>query len=109
MFGYHDSNRCEFDLWSPETTYKTNNSFDENADRNQYGYGMWEDTPYHTAIENRAFSPYAKHTQEVEDIISMIGNGYTGGIECDDDMSAGDMRYIEQEVQKRYGISVNLS
>lgn len=106
MFGYHDSNRCEFDLWSP-----INNSYkpDFNADREQHGYGVWEDTPYHTAIENRAFSPYAKHTQEVEDIISMIGNGYTGGIECDDDMSAGDMRYIEQEVQKRYGISVNLT
>ena len=59
--------------------------------------------------DNMPFSCYAKHTQEVEDIISMIGNGYTGGIECDDDMSAEDMRYIEQEVQKRYGISVNLS
>ena len=59
--------------------------------------------------DDMPFSCYAKHTQEVEDIINMIGNGYTGGIECDDDMSAGDMRYIEQEVQKRYGISVNLS
>ena len=59
--------------------------------------------------DNIPFSCYAKHTQEVEDIINMIGNGYTGGIECDDDMSAGDIQYIEQEVQKRYGISVNLS
>ena len=86
MFGYHDSPYCSTDIWAPNPT-------------------AWGDN----AIENRAFSPYAKHTQEVEDIISMIGNGYTGGIECDDDMSAGDIQYIEQEVQKRYGISVNLS
>ena len=105
MFGYHDSNRCDFDLWSPKTT----NSYSQYADPHQPGYGVWEDTPYHTAIENRAFSPYAKHTQELEDIINMIGNGCTGGIECDDDMSAGDMRYIEQEVYKRYGIMVNLT
>lgn len=59
--------------------------------------------------DNVPFSAYAKHTQEVEDVIKMIGSGYTGGIECDDDMSAGDTRYIEQEVQKRYGISVNLT
>ena len=105
MFGYHDSNRCGFDLWSPNTT----DSYDKNADRNQFGYGIWEDTPYHTAIENRAFSPYAKHTQEVEDVISMIGNGYLGDIQCDDDMSAGDMAYIENEVAKRYGIDISLT
>jgi len=105
MFGYHDSNRCQYDLWSPNTT----DSYSPDADPIQSGYGVWEDTSYHTAIENRAFSPYAKHTQEVEDIIKMIGSGYSGGIECDDDMSAGDMRYIEREVQKRYGISVNLT
>lgn len=86
MFGYHDSPYCSTDIWAPKSE--------------TWGYN---------AIENRAFSPYAKHTQEVEDIINMIGNGYTGGIECDDDMSAGDMRYIEQEVYKRYGISVNLT
>ena len=40
MFGYHDSNRCMFDLWSPV------------------------DDPNGCAIENRAFSPYAKHEQE---------------------------------------------
>ena len=104
MFGYHDSNRCSFDLWSPVTT----DSYDSNADMNQPGYGIWENTPYHTAIENRAFSPYAKHTQEVEDIIEMIGNGQLGQIECDDDMSESDMRYIENEVEKRYGFSINI-
>ena len=59
--------------------------------------------------DNMPFSVYAKHTQEVEDIIEMIGSGYTGGIECDDDMSESDMRHIEQEVYRRYGKSVNLT
>lgn len=86
MFGYHDVPNCAFDLHAPNPT--------------TWGYN---------AIENRAFSPYAKHTQEVENVINMIGHGHIGQIECDDDMSAGDMRYIEQEVQKRYGISVNLT
>lgn len=86
MFGYHDSPYCLTDIWAPNPT-------------------AWGDN----AIENRAFSPYAKHSQEVEDVIEMIGTGYTGGIECDDDMSASDMRYIEQEVYRRYGKSVSLT
>lgn len=85
MFGYHDSPNCAFDLHAPNPT--------------AWGYN---------AIENRAFSPYAKHTQEVEDIIEMIGNGQLGQIQCDDDMSESDMRYIENEVEKRYGFSINI-
>ena len=87
MFGYHDSDHCAFDLWAPEP-----------------------DTWGPNAIENRAFSPYAKHTQELEDIIRMIGEkGYVGSIICDDDMGPEDMRYIENEVYKRYGFSVSIS
>ena len=86
MFGYHDSAYCSTDIWAPNPT-------------------AWGDN----AIENRAFSPYAKHTQEVEDIIYMIGHGYSGGIDCDDNMSHKDMRYIEREVEKRYGIVCHLS
>lgn len=86
MLGYHDSPFCSTDIWAPNST----------------AWGC-------NAIENRAFSPYAKHTQEVEDIISMIGDGYLGDIQCDDDMSAGDMAYIENEVAKRYGIDVSLT
>lgn len=81
MFGYHDSPNCAFDLHAPNPS----------------------------TIENRAFSSYAKHTQEVEDIIEMIGSGYSGGIECDDDMSQKDMEYIENEVFRRYGIICNLT
>ena len=85
MFGYHDTSDCPFDLWAPNPT-------------------AWGDN----AIENRAFSAYAYHTQEVEDVIEMIGNGATA-IQCDTDMSDSDMRYIENEVQRRYGIGINLS
>lgn len=105
MFGYHDTNRDSFDLWSPTN----HNSYSNTADPIQQGYGVWENTPYHTAIENRAFSPFAKHTQELEDIVEMIGNGVGCTITCDDDMSTSDMRYIENEVFNRYGIVCNLS
>ena len=63
---------------------------------------------YNNPVENTAFNAYAFHQQEVEDVISLIGNGATS-IQCDTDMSASDMCYIESEVQRRYGISINLS
>ena len=48
MFGYHDSNRCIFDLWSPV------------------------DDPHGCAVENRAFSPYAKHEEEKNKIVERV-------------------------------------
>ncbi len=86
MFGYHDSPYCSTDIWAPNPTAWGNN-----------------------AIENCAFSPYTKHSQEVEDVIQMIANGYSGGIETDDDFSEGDMRYIENELYNRYGIEAHLN
>lgn len=86
MFGYHDTSNCAFDLHAPNPT--------------AWGYN---------AIENRAFSPFVKHTQELEDIVEMIGSGAGCTITCDDDMSTSDMRYIENEVFNRYGIVCNLS
>jgi hypothetical protein len=103
MLGYHDSNRCGFDIWSPVTA----NDYDDNADINQKGYGVWEDTPFHTAIENRAFSPFCKHQQECEDIINMIKNGYTS-FSLDDDFDESDLEYINNELLKA-GIVANLS
>jgi hypothetical protein len=103
MLGYHDSNRCSFDLWSPVTAH----DYDDNADINQKGYGVWEDTPFHTAIENRAFSPFCKHQQECEDIINMIKNGYTS-FSLDDDFDESDLEYINNELLKA-GIVANLS
>lgn len=82
--GYHDSDRCKLDLWSPV------------------------DDPDQSAVENRAFSPYAKHSQEVEDVINMaIANfnagNYSMSFELDDDFSDSDLEYIENEIQRRLG------
>ena len=82
MFGYHDSDRCMFDLWSPIN------------DPNGY------------AIENRAFSPYAKHEQEKEDIIQIILEAARNGdesfsIQLDDDFSDAEIEYIKEEVYRR--------
>ena len=62
---------------------------------------------YRDSVETLAFNAYAYHSQEVEDVIKMIGNGATA-IQCDTDMSDSDMRYIENEVQRRYGLNISL-
>jgi hypothetical protein len=62
---------------------------------------------YNNPVENTAFNAYAFHSQEVEDVIEMIGNGATS-IQCDTDMSDSDMRYIENEVRRRYGLNISL-
>ena len=79
IFGYHDDDRCVFDLWSPV------------------------DDPNGCAVENRAFSPYAKHTQEVEDIIDALVHADAGNytIDVDDDLSQSDLDYIKFEVMRR--------
>lgn len=91
MFGYHDSDRCLFDLWSP---------VDDTIHHSFSGPGF----PH--ATENRAFSPYAKHTQEIEDIIDMIVDRYNCGdmnfdIDLDDDLSQDDLDYISEKVKER--------
>ncbi len=62
---------------------------------------------YRDPVETLAFNAYAYHTQEVEDVIAMIGNGATS-IQCDTNMTPSDIRYIENEVYRRYGMRVNL-
>ncbi len=62
---------------------------------------------YRDPIETLAFNVYAFHTQEVEDVIELIGNGATS-IQCDTNMTESDMRYIENEVRKRYGMEISL-
>ena len=62
---------------------------------------------YRDPVETLAFNAYAYHSQEVEDVIKMIGNGATS-IQCDTDMSESDMRYIEKEVARRYGMDISL-
>ena len=82
MLGYHDSNRCAFDLWSP-----VNGA---------------------SAIENRAFSAYAYHTQRLNDIADAIGHGRRTDIPVSDDITSDDLRYIEQVLRDKYGLVTNL-
>ena len=62
---------------------------------------------YRDPVETLAFNAYAFHSQEVEDVIELIGNGATS-IQCDTNMTESDMRYIESEVRKRYGMEISL-
>ena len=62
---------------------------------------------YRDPVETLAFNAYAFHTQEVEDVIKMIGNGAIS-IQCDTDMNDSDKRYIEREVSRRYGMDISL-
>ena len=87
MFGYCHNDECRYDIWGP----------------------TWHpETPtHHHHIENRAFSPFAKHTQEIEDIIeTILANAYKGNmsfdIELDDCFSDEDLEYIKTEVQRRF-------
>jgi hypothetical protein len=54
------------------------------------------------------FGPYAKHSQEVEDVINMVianvnAGNYSMSFELDDDFSDADLEYIENEIQRRLG------
>ena len=79
MLGYCHNDECGLDIWNPEE---------------------------HHHILNRAFSPYAKHEQEKEDVIKMIVEAARLGttsmsISLDDDFSEEDAKYIEKEVLRR--------
>lgn len=81
MFGYHDTNRCAFDLWSPVDAGPS-------------------------AIENRAFSAYAFHSQQLEDAVETILENYRNGnlnftLDFDDDITDEDIEWIEKEVERR--------
>ena len=117
MFGYHDNDRCGFDLWSP-VDVKYNGSGDANR-YNEYHDACHGGAFYdrdeigniipHNATENRAFSPYAKHMQEVEDVIRMIIDNFDRGnmnmsFELDDDFSESDLNYIRQKVYQARGV-----
>lgn len=101
MFGYHDNDRCGFDLWSPVDDQCKSLDTIYTHPHSQPGL------PH--ATENRAFSPYAKHMQEVEDVISMIIDNFDRGnmnmsFELDDDFSESDLNYIRQKVYQARGV-----
>lgn len=64
---------------------------------------------YRSKMENVAFSVYAKHSQECEDIINLIvkkamrGEAGSFTIDLDDDFSDEDIAYIEAEIERRIG------
>lgn len=85
MFGYHHSDRCMLNLWAP--------------------------TLSPSYAEDVAFSVYAKHTQEMEDIITTIIEAKLRGetnitIDIDDDFSEADLEFIKQEVFRRCGMTM---
>ena len=86
MLGYCHNDECGLDIWSPDYVLNT--------------------PSHHHHVLNRAFSPYAKHEQEKEDVIKMIVEAARLGttsmsISLDDDFSAEDAEYIEKEVLRR--------
>ena len=122
----HDENFCPYDLWAPRVD-KT-----EDVKLSCFGNPIEElkdtvDEAFRSVnprrelkhindevkaakrrreVENVAFSCYAKHTQETEDIIKTIIAAYHNGetnfsLELDDDFSQGDLEYIEREVKRR--------
>lgn len=69
-------------------------------------FNLWNPGP-ESEILDVAFSAYAKHKTECDDIVRMICNGGTS-FELDDDFCDSDLRYIEKECRKR-GYNVNLT
>lgn len=100
MFGYHDNDRCGFDIWSPVEERRVCGTTESSYYSALYGRES------HCAIENRAFSPYCKHTTEVEQIINQLYSAALQGItsvsiETDEFLSEEDWEYIRNEVQRR--------
>ena len=122
----HDENFCPLDLWAPQIDKIENVKVSCFEDAIEV-LGDTIDEAYHSAnprrelehiadeveatkrrrkVENLAFSAYAKHTQEIEDIIKTIIAAYHNGetnfsLELDDDFSQSDLEYIEREVKRR--------
>ena len=82
MFDFCNDPKCSFDIWGP--------------------------VPNSSAIENRAFSAFCKHSSERDEIVERIAAGDTN-ITLDDDFCESDLEYIKNRLQKEYGIYANLS
>ena len=82
MFGFCNNSNCSTDIWGPALNG--------------------------SAIENRAFSAYCKHSSERDEIVERIAAGDIN-ITLDDDFNESDLEYIKNRLQKEYGIYANLS
>ena len=122
----HDENFCPYDLWAPQVDKTEDvkfscfgNPIEELKDTVDEAFRSVNPrrelkhindevkaAKRRREVENVAFSAYAKHTQETEDIIKTIIAAYHNGetnfsLELDDDFSQGDLEYIEREVKRR--------
>lgn len=75
-------------------------------------FNLWNPGP-ESEILDVAFSAYAKHKTECDDIAEMIDEAVSQGrsysnVQLDDDFSDADLRYIESECRKR-GMFVKLT
>lgn len=79
MLGYHDSPRCKSDLWSP--------------------------VQYPCAQENRAFSPFIEHQQDLEDAVNLLIEARVKGENCsiqfETEVSDEDIAWVMAEVERR--------
>ena len=80
ILGYHDSPRCEFDLWSPVSC--------------------------NCAQENRAFSPFVEHQQDLEDAVNILvearrNNESNITIQFETEISDEDIDWVMAEVERR--------
>lgn len=79
MLGYHDSPRCKSDLWSP--------------------------VPCSCAQENRAFSPFVEHQQDLEDAVNLLIEARVKGENCsiqfETEVSDKDIAWVMAEVERR--------
>ncbi len=79
MLGYHDSPRCKSDLWSPVSCL--------------------------CAQENRAFSPFVEHQQDLEDAVNILIEARVKGENCsiqfETEVSDEDIAWVHAEVERR--------
>lgn len=79
MLGYHDNPRCKSDLWSP--------------------------VPCPCAQENRAFSSFIEHQQDLEDAVNLLIEARVKGENCsiqfETEVSDKDIAWVMAEVERR--------
>ena len=67
-------------------------------------FNLWNPGP-DSEVLDVAFSAYAKHKQECDDIVQRVLEGETS-FDLDDDFDESDLRYINERLQK-HGVDAN--
>ena len=103
--------RNPFNLWAPTTLEPlvSSDMLSMGLDPAEMADAVFEYVERIQEKEDVAFSVYAKHTQEREDVINYIveqiqsGVGESFTIDLDDDFCESDVEYIRKEVFRRLG------